>query len=90
VNTPLTGPASLPFDVEAIETVLVSLSLIFNDAVRFAGFGSSATPTFPAEMPVKVSTTLSVSSTRLSSITATLIVAVVAPAGMVTAPLRGT
>jgi hypothetical protein len=39
-------------------------------------------------MPVKVTMTLSVDSTRFSSITGTKIVAVVAPAAIVTVPFN--
>ena len=85
VNTPLTGPASLPSVVPAMLTVAVSLSRMSIEssslAVSIVICGS------PLVIVFSVITTVSVASTIASSITGTEIVAVVAPAAIVTVPL---
>ena len=86
VNRPLTGPLSLPSRVVAIETVAVSLSVMFSVAEFAAPIAIWGAPLLIA---LNVTLTVSVGSTRLSSSTGTAIVADNWLAGMVTLPLNG-
>ena len=85
VNTPSTGPASLPSVVPAMLTVAASLSRMSIESSSFPTsiviWGS------PAVILFSVITTVSVASTIASSMTGTLIVAEVVPAVIVTVPL---
>jgi len=84
VNTPLTGPVSFPSVVLAIDTVALSLSVMFAVAERFAGVPLNATLVLPLAIDVSVAITVSVGSTMLSSCVGIEIVAVIWPARIVT------
>ena len=81
VITPFTGPVSELPDVLAIETVARSLSAIV--LVATSGLPNVARPDVMLE---RVTVTVSESSIVLSLITGMLIVAVLAPAKIVTVP----
>ncbi len=87
VNTPSTGPVSLPSVVPAMLTVAVSPSRISMESLSLAP--SMVTPTVDAVMLLSVTITVSVPSTSESAtMPVTLMVWLVEPAAMVTVPER--
>jgi len=63
VNTALTGPVSFPSVVLTIDTVALSLSVMFAVAVRFAGVPLNVTSVLLLAIDVNVAITVSVAST---------------------------